>query len=194
MPPPVPTALPCPTQPRVLTATTVILSAPSAKPYLPSSSSRDSAPHRSTSLPRHRAPPLFLLTLLPCRHSSMHRATRQVTDCLSVTSSSLHRLSPSVSDQPSTRAVLKPLRRRARSRRHLLSTVNTSTPLAASGHPPGLTSLPRALSCPRAPRRPTIRVEPWSGVPRRTCCLLHRESASTPTARLRPGPPLLRPL
>jgi hypothetical protein len=33
------------------------------------------------------------------------------------------------------------------------------------------------------------RVVPWSGTPRRACCLLYRESAFMPTARLKPSPP-----
>jgi hypothetical protein len=62
-PPPVLTAPPCTTPPHAPTYATLILSALSAKPHLPSSSSRDSTPHRSTSLGRHRAPPLSILTL-----------------------------------------------------------------------------------------------------------------------------------
>jgi hypothetical protein len=136
-----------------------MLSASSTRPHLSSYSLRDLAPHRSTSLPRHRAPPLFLLALLPCRRSSMQCTARQVANCLSVESSSPHRRSPSASDQPSTRAVLKPLRQRARSRCRPLSAVNTSTPPAASGRPLGPTSLPRASPRPCAPHRPTIRAD-----------------------------------
>jgi hypothetical protein len=61
----------------------------------------------------HFSPPLSLLTLLLCRRSSPYRAARQVIDCLSVASSFSHRRLPSVSHQPSTRAALKPLCRRA---------------------------------------------------------------------------------
>jgi hypothetical protein len=85
LPPTVPTALPCSTLPRAPTAAALILSALSAKPHLPSSS-RDSAPQRSTSL--------------SCCRSSTHRAARQVVDYLGVASSSPHHRSPSASDRP----------------------------------------------------------------------------------------------
>jgi hypothetical protein len=122
-PPPLPvsTAPPCPTPPRAPTAAALILSALSAKPHLLSSSARDSAPHHSTFLPRHRTPPLSLLALLPCRRSFAHHTARQVADCLGIASSSPHRRSLSASDQLSTR-----------SQSHLLSTVNTSMPLPAA--------------------------------------------------------------
>jgi hypothetical protein len=86
-PPPVLIVPPYPTPPRAPTAATLILSALSTKLHLPSSS-RDSVPHRSTSLPRHHASPLsilalplllfFVVPLPPPSHLKHRRATVQV--------------------------------------------------------------------------------------------------------------------
>jgi hypothetical protein len=157
-PPPLPMP-PCPTPPRPSTIAALILSALSAKPYLPSSYSWDLAPYRSTSLPHHRAPPLSILVLLlllffvvplpPTRHLKHHRATVLVCqESSSIGASPRAKPSPQevakAEPTPSALAVRAPHRQPC-----------------TSGHPPAQPIVPQALPRPRAARR-QLQLQPLS--------------------------------
>jgi hypothetical protein len=72
-----------------------------------------------------------------------------------------------------------------RSRRRPLSSVSTSMPPVASDRPPGLTSSPRALPHPRAPRRPTNpRRRPPGGTPYRRPTRLTHTTVEEPSGEL----------
>jgi hypothetical protein len=169
--------------PRARGSTAVVWSPPAAPPPRAGGPSAighalDTGSHR----PHVRHPPPedapILSSLRPkpfcCPLLAAERHVKLPASLLSVQRSAVFAAQPSMSnggEQASglwTRACFDFPTQQPRSRRRPLSSVSTSMPPAASGRPLGLTSPPRALPRPRAPRRPTnLHRRPPGGTPHR---------------------------